>query len=381
MHDIFHMSEKQFDLIYRQALKPKLTSMEKQRHRLHAMLYPVVFYPIFFFVIFSFMRFNERFLLLGWPLLVMILLSAFTNKKTFRIIRVPLWVIIGYWIFSLLSLELYESGSIDYDFLLSVFMLVVWYLLGLFCIVHIQKLKDTSKRGAQEYPKAYKNLVIPQLLKSSGKSLAYMAEPEISPQMLNESDLLIKQVSSVGAQHGISGYLGKARLTVAEITAKQRKRLFFKGIFCRVEFAEKFDGWVRVYPKRCASLSGRVYSNFEGYIFDSSTSVQLDDAEFDARFIVYSNSRAAAHAILTPQLRALLVAFYLRRDGAARNFSNTFALSVRDNMAYATMPTHKNLLEPDLTVAADDPRMINRMLSDLKTMLSIVGALNIHNNY
>lgn len=371
-NDVLQLSEKQLDTVYRQVLEPQLAGLEHLRKRFNilskltiaSLVWGLIDVIVTFWL--SYPDLDMPGIFLGFGTMATIpLLVILDARDRGRYGDGFAMVIGGIWLLSIpSSLILFFIGYRDVSLFFAGFIFVVSFQFFL--------------RSSDAYRTAYKNVVIPQLLKHAGLDLTYTVNPEFSTKMLNDCGLLNRQVSSLTAEDGITGYLGDTAITIAEVEARQNKETLFKGLFCSAELPQKFDGWLRIYPKRNVvgdgSVAGSVYTYFGSDKFESADRVQIDDAEFDAGFRVYASSPKAAHAILTPKLMEKLIA---KSPHKMKNFLTSITLSIADNMVYAAVPTTGDFLEPRASNPATDRKMLELKLEELEMMLSIIEDLNV----
>lgn len=376
-NEILQLSEKQLDTVYRQVLEPQLAELEPQRERANSLRQIGIVSIVWMLAEFVIAAWLDGFkasitylragLVIAMFLLLMIVAIRESLKKNqygddstnihAGIALISLLLSTGFFLFGQREIALFLAGFS----MLGVDALLIW--------------------SVNVYQNAYKDVVMPQLLKHAGTDLNYIAAPKFSTKMLNECGLLNRPVSSLKAEDGIMGYWGDRAIMIAEVEAKQNKETLFKGLFGSVELPQKFDGWLRIYPKRNVvgdgSVTGNVYTYFGSDKFESADRLQIDDEEFNSRFRVYASSPAAAHALLTPKLMEKLIAQSPQSRGAMKNFATSITLSIANNRVYVAVPTTGNFLEPRASNPATDRKMLEQKVQELEMMLSIIEDLNI----
>lgn len=381
-HDVFQMSEKQFDQVYRQVLEPQLAELEEQRKRVSLLRKFSILAFCWMLVLFVRVFWTDGFHLA-------IALLSVGNSITVFIVLVFLAVMEG-------TKNLGTKKMDDGITILSRISLAAFFLTPIFLwFGHTELALIIAGFGflgiievcwmspLMAYRTDYKNIVIPQLLKHAGTDLTYTVKPEFSKQMLEESGLLNRRVTSLRAEDGITGYLGETALTVAEIEANQDKETLFQGIFCSANFAESFKGWIWIYPKRNivgdGTLIGNTLAFFGSQKFESADRVHFDDQEFESLFRVYGSSPEEVQTILTPKLMRNLVVLCRESKENSENYPEKIAFSLSGNRVCVAMWSYKNHLEPNLDRPATDRKMLESKLRELETMLSIVEELNVQN--
>lgn len=376
-NEVFQLSEKQLDTVYRQVLEPQLAELEPQRGRANSLwqvgILTIVWVLCEFIIAAGLDGFRVSIVYLhaGTVIALFLILIAaqvrgsrkdnqYSDDSTniyggFGLVLLLLSTI--FFVFGQRGIALFIAG---------------FSMLGLDAFVNWP---------LHAYKGSYKDVVMPQLLKHAGTDLNYIAAPKFSTKMLNECGLLNRPVSSLKAEDGIMGYWGDRAIMIAEVEAKQNKETLFKGLFGSVELPQKFDGWLRIYPKRNVvgdgSVTGNVYTYFGSDKFESADRLQIDEEEFNSRFRVYASSPAAAHALLTPKLMEKLIAQSPQSRGAMKNFATSITLSIANNRVYVAVPTIGNLLEPCVSSLATDRKMLDQKVQELEMMLSIIEDLNI----
>lgn len=312
-HELFRLTDKQFDHIYRQALEPQLQEIES--HRKQAL----------------FFKFGV------WLAGAVVLLGAFI-AATRSATPAPLFIV---------------------------------------AIIFVPLIIAAGQYFVKQYQRTYKETLIPQVLKHIGADLRYAARPAYSTQVLDDSNLFNERIDKVKAEDGISGTVGDTKLSIAEIVATRgsgkSEHTVFDGIFCKATYDEKFRGWLWVYPESKivgdGTLWGNVLASFGIEKFESSRRVRVNDSRFESRFRVYGSSPKHVETILTPKLMNNLIALHDK--------SEKVALTLKGRTVYVAMWTNDDYLEPTTWLPATDRKTITRVLSELGVMLSIVEDLNV----
>lgn len=322
-HELFQMSGKQFDHVYRQTLEPQLQKLEAQRK-----------WTCFF------------------QILIWIIGIPFTIIGTFRF-ATPFHADLG--LMGLLPMAIMAATILGAGVLIANHLLI------------------------KHYSRSYKEVLIPHLFQHVGADLQYTAEPDVSKEKIAASGLWFNQhISSVNAEDGINGTIGSASLNVIEIEVMSGRgdnmQLIFDGIFCEAIFDEKFEGWLLVYPQSKiisnGTLWGELFAEMGSEKFESDARIRVDDRRFESRFRVYGSSPADVNTILTPKLMNNLITLHDR--------SEKIALTLRDRTVYVAVWTNDDYLEPEPWRPATDRKMLNRILAELGVMISIVEELNVH---
>jgi len=309
-HDVFQLSDKQFNLIYNQALAAELEKLEKQQKQALSYKYIIWAFGI----------------VLGSGC---VLLSILSDAPVYI-----MGIVIGF--------------------------LAIW----------------VGEEQVIRYKRAYKDVVIPQLLKHTGADLAYTSEPEFSAKVLNNCGLISEHVDRIKAEDGIEGYLGQTAISVAELNATRGsgryKVTVFDGLFCSAKFAESFDGWVWVYPESKivgnGTWIGDILASWGLESFESSDRVRFD-SKFETYFRAYGSSPKEVETVLTPKLIANLIDLYRE--------SEKVALTVSGNQVYVAIWTNNDYLEPNPALPAKDRQAVQTKLYELEMMLSIIEDLNV----
>lgn len=379
-HPVLQMSAKQFDQLCRQVLEPQIAGLDDLRQRA-SILGRLGFFAI---------------LLNGAAIWISVLAPAMTLLLIIYVINLLLCIITWRNIREIRP-EPFDRGFfvlITALWIVSLFLYLFWFpflypfsesgptiactlLISALFVVRYIIIRVTF--AVTTYQPAFKQVVIPQLLKHAGPKLTYTIAPEYSPQILAKCGLIDTKFSDLTIRDEISGYMGQTPFTASNVEAKRRRKPRFRGLLCSMELVEKFDGWLRITPKR--SLSGRLYTDYTSDRYASKYVVKIDDEKFDARFRVYGSSVKAVHTFLTPKLMAKLVELS-PVDG---NFATSISLALSNNVVYVTLPATKDFLQPPLNMspaflpASGDRKVLAQLLYDVNDMLWFISYLNVQN--
>lgn len=236
-----------------------------------------------------------------------------------------------------------------------------------------------SELKAKEYLLRYKQTLIPQLLKYLGVDLTYSAQPKQTVKTISNKQL-IRKPHSVEAEDMLTGSLNGVSYKISELSAKRTNGksayTVFDGLWYEATFPKAFEGWIKIYPESSMLIDSRPFSGTLTAIgfknFESQDRVTIDDREFNLCFRVYGGTPDAVKAILTPKLRADLI--------ATHHATNKVSLDISGNTVTAAISIKRDFFMPMAWTPAADQQTVRIMLYDIQTMLSTINAFDVQQN-
>lgn len=235
------------------------------------------------------------------------------------------------------------------------------------------------------YKKLFKQQVIGKILTGVNESMTINPEGGISETEFINSQLFSKKPDRYSTEDYISGVAGKTSFYYAEVNAeyvtestdnKGRRtetwHEILRGVVFAADFNKNFQGVTLVRPKDFGSSVSKWFSQALP-IFGSAQSkiVELENIEFNKKFITESSDQIEARYILTPSLMEKLLALNTR-------FGKTISLSFIRSKVYIALPLKDNYFEPPLYSSILDLSFIEKDISIIKFLYDIVEDLDLN---
>ncbi|MDF1753403.1 MAG: DUF3137 domain-containing protein [Verrucomicrobiales bacterium] len=240
-----------------------------------------------------------------------------------------------------------------------------------------------GKHG-KAYVAAYKETVIGKLAELIDPNLKYDQHRGIDEGLFIRSELF----SSPDRYHTedlIHGEYGKTSLMLGELHAEDRRTTrdsdgktkteyvtIFKGLMLIADFHKHFEGRTFVLPdvaEKAFGGFGRALQKMGGP--RGTSLIQMEDAEFEKAFAVYSSDQVEARYILSPAM--------MRRLLEMRNrFGKDVRLSFRESSVWIAVPHRNPYLEPNTNVEATDRNQLEKMLGEISLFLQVIEELDLN---
>ncbi|CAD0002358.1 DUF3137 domain-containing protein [Flavobacterium chungangense] len=254
--------------------------------------------------------------------------------------------------------------------------------LGFFFVYGIIRsvIRIKIENDTQRYKVDYKTNVVIPALKNLKESLAFTPQSGISDDEFISSELFITKPDRYNTQDLITGTADKTSFYFAEVHAefkiesenKKRTKWFdiFKGIIFIADFNKNFSTSTVVRPK---SPKDEINSWFSKNIFSfgDSDKVQLENTEFDSKFVTYSKNQIEARYILTPAMMERIVALNSKCD-------KTISISFIHSKMYIAFPLSHNYFEAPIHKTLLAPDLLTDDLSIVQFMQDIVHELDLN---
>lgn len=223
--------------------------------------------------------------------------------------------------------------------------------------------------------KAYKQRIIPVLLRTLDSSLAYEEGSYVSTDEFAESNLF-SSPDRYSGKDLVVGYVGDTKVRFSHVHAEEEYettstdsegrsqsethyRTIFKGLLFIADFNKHFSGKTLVKPFAV---------NFISKLFGSN--VALEDPEFNKQFTVTFTDQVEARYILTPSL--------MERMKTLRSKVGAFRASFCSERLFMAIDMPSSAFEPAVLSSLADHHQAAKIHSNLRTVTGIVGDLGLN---
>lgn len=223
--------------------------------------------------------------------------------------------------------------------------------------------------------KAFKQEIMPILLRSIDQSLRYEAGGCVDKEEFNQSDLFMRPDRYSGKDL-VEGHIGETAVKFSLIHAEEeyeethtdsdgkthretKYRTIFKGLLFIADFNKHFSGRTVVKPHAV---------NFLSKMFGSH--VALEDPEFNKLFTVNSTDQVEARYIMTPSL--------MERFKGLRSKMGAFRTSFFLGRLFMAIDMPYDAFEPSMSRSLADSGQVEKILVNLRTITGIVENLGLN---
>lgn len=227
-----------------------------------------------------------------------------------------------------------------------------------------------SARSA-EVSSHYKRRIVPGLVSALCEGAEYSPEEGIPMDRFCES-LLFAVPDRYAAEDRIAGRVGRTDFVCSEVHAEQKRVTtdskgrtktywvdIFRGFFFTADFNKDFRGCTVLHRNSLIKLG------------QGGKRVKLEDPAFEKRFDVYSSDEVEARYILSPAMMGYLVELDRRYDGQV-------VVSFRRSSVTVAVSDRTDHFEAGVWKRIDDRARIRREYDTIRSLLGIVGLLNLN---
>lgn len=235
---------------------------------------------------------------------------------------------------------------------------------------------------AKKYKSAYKINVVGTALKDINETLAIMPLSGLPEYEFISSELFTTEPDRYKTQDLITGTADKTSFWFAEVHAEYKTETqtkngtrtewhtIFKGIIFAADFNKNFNVSTVVRPKSFGASLGAWFSK-NVFSFGNTEIVQLENTDFDNKFVTYSKNQIEARYILTPAMMERILALNSKSD-------ETISISFINSKMYIAFPLSNNYFEPPIHSSLLAPDLLTDDLSIVQFMHDIVHELDLN---
>ncbi|MCP2027370.1 hypothetical protein L1276_002527 [Flavobacterium sp. HSC-32F16] len=249
-----------------------------------------------------------------------------------------------------------------------------------FIVGIIQYFKTNDE--AKIYKFVYKTNVVASALKNINESLVIIPQSGLPEYEFISSELFTTEPDRYKTQDLISGTNDKTSFWFAEVHAEYKTETrdkngtkthwhtIFKGIIFVADFNKNFEVSTVVRPKGFGASLGAWFSK-NVFSFGNTEVVQLENTEFDNKFVTYSRNQIEARYILTPAMMERILDLNNKCD-------STISISFIHSKMYIAFPLSHNYFEAPIHSSLLAPDLLTDDLSIVKFMHDIVHELDLN---
>lgn len=233
----------------------------------------------------------------------------------------------------------------------------------------------------QGYAKDFKAHIITPLIRAIDPHLLYNPDFMVSQHLFSRSSLFQHDIDRYQGNDYVKGSMNGVALEFSDIHAEYQTRdskgrtqwhTLFRGLFLVAEFNKHFKSRTVILP----DLAEKTFGNLIGGWLQSKNSsregvIQLDDPEFEKKFVVYGNDPIEARYILTHSMMKRIVEFQ-------KKISHPLFISFVHNHIHIAIATQKDLFEPSLFTSLLDYKQAMEYVNTLNNTIGLVEELKLN---
>lgn len=283
--------------------------------------------------------------------------------------RLKLYSFMGLVVFSILILWISKNFGLAHIF--SILTLIGTLALG----------NLIYRSMTKEYALHFKENIISPLIGAIDPHLNYNPDFMISQHLFERSKLFTHTIDRYSGNDYVKGTIDGVSLEFSDVHAEYKTknqkgqnewRTLFRGLFLVAEFNKHFKSRTVILP----DLAEKTFGNLIGGWLQSmnasrGTVIQLDDPEFEKRFVVYGNDPIEAHYILTHSMMKRILDFQ-------KKISHPLFISFVHNHIHVGIGTGKDLFEPAVFTSLLDYKQAMEYINVLHSTIGLVTELKLN---
>jgi hypothetical protein len=239
----------------------------------------------------------------------------------------------------------------------------------------------TYRYMIQGYAKDFKTKIIAPLIGAIDTHLLYNPDFVISQHLFTRSQLFKHTIDRYSGNDYVKGSIEGVALEFSDVHAEYQTKdskgrtqwhTLFRGLFLVSEFNKHFKSRTVILP----DLAEKTFGNLIGGWLQSNNIsrddvIQLDDPEFEKKFVVYGNDPIEARYILTHSMMKRIVEFQ-------KKISHPLFISFVHNHIHVAIATQKDLFEPSIFTSLLDYKQAMEYVNTLNNTIGLVEELKLN---
>lgn len=235
---------------------------------------------------------------------------------------------------------------------------------------------------AVKYQSSFKTRVVTSALKKINENLLFRPQSGLPEYEFISSELFTTEPDRYKTQDFVSGTVDKTSFWFAEVHAEYKTETqtkngtkttwhtIFKGIVFVADFNKNFEVSTVVRPKSFGASLGAWFSK-SVFSFGNTEVVQLENIDFDNKFVTYSRNQIEARYILTPAMMERILNLNNKSE-------ETISISFIHSKMYIAFPLSHNYFEAPIHSSLLVPDLLTSDLSIVQFMQDIVHELDLN---
>jgi len=237
-------------------------------------------------------------------------------------------------------------------------------------------------KAIKAYEFDFKNKVIRSISKALEPSSTYYPSRGISQSSFKSTGHYRTGIDRYSSEDCFDATIGSTEIRFSEIHAEYKRRStdskgrttttwhdIFKGVLFIADFHKNFNTWLIIRPdNESVPVFGWISKKLQGM---SSSSIRMEDPEFEKGFKVNAGDDQQARYILTPDMQQRLLKL-------RASYGSKIIISLKDSNIYITAPNRHNLYEPNIKVSSFSQTQVTRIAQEIEYYFRIVKMLNLN---
>jgi len=239
----------------------------------------------------------------------------------------------------------------------------------------------TYRYMIQGYAKDFKTKIIAPLIGAIDTHLLYNPDFVISQHLFTRSQLFKHTIDRYSGNDYVKGSIDGVSLEFSDVHAEYQTKdskgrtqwhTLFRGLFLVAEFNKNFKSRTVILPDHAEKTFGNLIGGWLQSINISRDDViQLDDPEFEKKFVVYGNDPIEARYILTHSMMKRIVEFQ-------KKISYPLFVSFVHNHIHIAIGTQKDLFEPSVFTSLLEYKQAMEYVNTLNNTIGLVEELKLN---
>jgi hypothetical protein len=276
----------------------------------------------------------------------------------------------GYtFLFFLLSLALKNTFFLSVDFL--AILLFVYFGAGAFVYKFLIK----------DYTDDFKTKIIHPLIKELDNRLNYTQLLHVPQHLFERSELFKERIDRISGNDYVHGEIDGVKLEFSDLHVEKRYKdskgreswsTIFQGLFIIADFNKTFHGKTVILPDRAQSTFGDLIGGWlQSKNMGRDELIQLDNSEFEKKFVVYGTDQIEARYILSHSLMYKLLGF-------EKKSKHPLYISFVGHSIHIGIEYNKDLFEPAVFSSLLEYKIAMEYVQTLHLAIGIVEELKLN---
>ncbi|WP_165921877.1 DUF3137 domain-containing protein [Natronoflexus pectinivorans] len=226
--------------------------------------------------------------------------------------------------------------------------------------------------AVKELRPRFKNEIVLRLLEYFYDDLRYVPNQRVNINLLRKSLLFRKYVYWHSGEDFVSCKVSNIDVCFSEVKAYNLndQSPIFKGFFIVVLFNKKFRTKTVVVNRRERTLFRKARLNLFKSM-DNPAYINLENIEFNEKFLVIGEDQIDARYKLTPALMERMLNY-------KKKLNTPVSFSFIENYLYVAIPSGVNLFEPSILSPINDKQLLKNDYIYLELITGIVKDLDLN---
>lgn len=253
-------------------------------------------------------------------------------------------------------------------------------MIGLF-IAGIAIASLTYRYMTQGYAKDFKERIITPLIGAIDPHLLYNPDLWISQRLFERSNLFQHSIDRYSGNDYVKGSIDGVPIEFSDVHAEYQTKdskgrtewhTLFRGLFLVAEFNKYFKSKTVILPDLAEKTFGNLIGGWlQSINISRGKVIQLDDPEFEKKFVVYGDDPIEARYILSHSMMKRIVEFQ-------KKVSYPLFISFVHNHIHVAIGAGKDLFEPTVFKSLLDYKQAMEYIHTLRNTIGIIEELKLN---